>query len=259
MTLRDDMVFAPDIGPQRLPNARTRAREERRLAGARKRGGLFRRLRAARALRKSKPGARRARSGSRLGSIARRGVGGLARAGVQRAGLAAFASPVGLAVGALLIAGVTTLRLASGQPLEGTGEMLNRMILGDMDDEARAKLTTRQTFKGDSDIARVVGSDGRVNSQVASIGNDVFELNKRREVGASLLREEFPVNSILDMLILRGKKAFLDVWNGSGGPDKVTEVAARIGSHVVGGMAAGAGSVAIRAGAHMARAVRGGR
>lgn len=131
------------------------------------------------------------------------------------------------AVKALVTAGLVTLRLASDKPLEGTGAMLNRIFLGDLDDEARAKMATRQKIQGDADLARIIGQEGGANSQIASVANDLFALAKRRELGRSLLEEEFPANGLLDMLIVRARDAFMRAWNGSGGPQRVEKFRAK--------------------------------
>lgn len=218
MTLRDDMVFAPGIGEQHAPTARNRARIQRRASGARAKG-IMRRLRLARRARRLKPLTRAKASGRKVTAMARRGASAMARGTASRLGARAMATPVGAAIGAVLVAAVTTLRIASGKPLEGTGEMVNRMVLGDMDEEARARMTTRHRFQDDADLTRIRAQTGADNSQLQRLSEDLYNINKRDEDGASLLREEFPTNNVIDMLILRGKEAFMKAWNGSGGPD----------------------------------------
>ena len=105
--------------------------------------------------------------------------------------------------------------------MEGIGEQVNRMLLGDLDEDARAAIATRRQLAGDSDVARIAGQQGRVNSQIRSIADDIRKLHKRDEIGATLFREEFPANNVIDMLILRGRDAFLAAWTGNGGPDNV--------------------------------------
>jgi len=226
MTQRDDMVFAPDIGPQRAASARVRAREDRALARARKRGGVLSKLRSAHQISRLRPMSRAARSASRVGAFARSGAAGAAR-GASRLGARALATPIGAIAGAVLVAGVVALRLATGEPLEGTGAMVNRMILGDMDDTARAKTATRQQLQGDSELTRIVGVEGKANSQIVAIADDLFKLNKRDELGASLLREAFPANSTLDILIARAAQAFRDAWVGADGPGATAQFKAK--------------------------------
>jgi len=214
MSDRDDMVFGVSLGPQLQASAPVRAREERREAGARR--GPLRRLIEARAKRQAVLAGVRAASRRVAVGAARYGASGLARAGSRL-----VASPVGAVVAALAVAGLVTLRLATGRPIEGMAEDLNKMFLGDIDDAARANMATREQFKGDAEIARIVGQEGKANRQVMKLAEDIRKLNMQREVGASLLRSELPSNNLLDMLILRAAQAFTDAWQGTGGPAAV--------------------------------------
>lgn len=209
MSSRDDMVITPTLSRHQRASAPTRAREERRLASAKRRGGALRRLRQARAIRKARKNA--------LTKRARVRASGFARGASARLGARVLGNPVGLVVGALIVVGVVTLRLVSGRPLEGLGETLNRKFLGVMDDEARAKMATRSQLQGNANLMRIAGIEGGINSQIREVSDDLFELNRREELGASLLREEFPANNIVDMLILRARDAIRNAWfNGNG-------------------------------------------
>ena len=234
MTLTDAMIFAPDLGPRQQASAPVRAREERRLAAAKKRGGSLQRLRRLRQARRLRRRGRAARSGRRALGVARQGAGALARGAATRAGVgAAVANPVGLLITALVVAGTVALRLGTGTPLEGLGESLNSAILGDVDDEARAKMTVRRRFQSDDALSYIAGEAGRnkPNPQLARLSDDLIKIEKRFEIGASLLRKEFPANNIVDMLILRAQEAVLGAWNAVGGKQKAEEAMRRIGSH----------------------------
>lgn len=218
MTLRDDMVFRPSLGRQHVAAAPVRAREERKLAGAKRKGGILHRLVQAKTARRAAAARARAKSGQRTVRATRFGQAGLARGAAGGAGRAAAAGgSIAAIAAAIVVAGVVTFRLLSGEPLEKTGEQINSMLLGDLDDEARAKMATRQQLQGNADLMRFVGRDGVVSAQVASVAEDITKMNMRREVGASKLREEFPVNNTLDMLIERAKVIWEETWgDGSG-------------------------------------------
>lgn len=206
MSARDDMVFRPSLGTKHGTDAVARARTERKLAEKLgKRGPVAKFLRA-----------RIARASMRIASAAAGGarIGAAARGGAPVPGVLGKVGTAGVA--ALLVAGVVTLRLASGQPLEGTGAYLNKLILGDLDDEARAKMTTRRQFESDADLTRIAGNTG-VNSQLVSVAADLQRLNLRDEIAKSAIEAAFPVDNLLDMLILRAQKAFLAAWQGAGG------------------------------------------
>lgn len=225
MSNRDDMVIRVRLEDQRAA-APVRAREERRLATLKNRRGKLRRLAQARAAQKLAKRRTAARIGARRVAVARGGTSMVGRAAgmAARGGMvAARATPVGLIITAVVVAVAVTARLASGRSFENMGQQLNNMFLGDMDEEARAAMQTRQRLGSDPDIARIIGQEGRVNSQVAAVFTDLEKLRKRELDGATLIRsaEGMQVNGLLDMLILRARDALVAAWNGSGGPDKV--------------------------------------
>ncbi len=216
MSRRDDMVFRPSLGKSHQAAAPVRAREDRELLRTKRRGGIGRRLATARVARAaSRRRAKKARA--RRLKVARSGLRGATSAAARRAA----ATPVGAIAAILVVAGIVGLRLISGQPLEKTGEQLNKIFLGDMDEEARARMAVRQRLSGDSEIARIVGQEGRVNSQIASIADDLFRLEKKRQDAATLFKNEFPVNSLLDNLILRFVALFKSSWKEAGGTEAV--------------------------------------
>ena len=239
MAGRDDMVIRPRLDEQRAA-APTRAREERRIAGARNRRGIFARIakaRAARSLRRR----RRARSGGRRVRAARSGAPGLLRGTASTvgrgAGRAAVANPVGAIVAALVVAGVVATRLVSGQSFENIGQQVNNILLGDLDEGARASAETRNRLGGDSDIARIIGQEGRVNSQIAALHKSLARMAKRDALGASLIRSEkgMQVDSTLDILIVRARDKFLEAWSGNGGNDSIEKVRRKLDRPPAGG------------------------
>lgn len=224
------MVFAPDIGRQRLPTARVRAVEERRMVQAKGRGGVVRKLRQLRRLRR----AAKLRSSAPGGRLARFGRAGGAARGAGRAAGRAIGTPIGLVVAAIIAVGAVAVRLGTGRPVEGLGADLNKAILGDADDKARARNTARETLKGDPDIARIVARDDGLNRQVKALLEEETRNNLLHERGASNIREELPVNNLFDMLVLRARDAIVGAWNAGGGDAKADKLANRLGSAVSG-------------------------
>lgn len=222
MDSSDDIVIRPSLRPTAKAGARSRAAIERRIEAHKAKGGAFwriARLRGLRSARRALDAARSAASPVRASGLSGMGAGGIAGMATR-----AVTSTMGAVVMGVLVAAVTTLRLASGKPLEGTGEELNSLILGDLDDEARAALGVRGDLKGNESVARIVGQEGRINSQIRSIANDLIEQRRRREVGASLFRKEFAVNGTLDMLILRGRDAAVAAWKAAGGESTLSSI-----------------------------------
>ena len=184
------------------------------MAGAKRRKGLFHQMARAHAARKVVR-LRRAKAGGRTLQAAR-GGSLLGRA----AGAARSATPVGALIAAGVVAAAVATRLATGRSFENLGEQVNQILLGDMDDEARASAAASRHITGDRDLARIIGIEGRVNSQIARLHKDMKALHLRDEVGATAIRqnEGMSHNGMLDMLIVRGHAKFMEAWNGTGGP-----------------------------------------
>jgi len=215
---RDGMVFRPSLGPGVQPTAPTRAREERMLERQRRGGGIFRRLAQAKLARRAVSSGMRAQAGARTMQAAK----GRSLIGI------------GAAVTGLLVAGVAALRLATGQPLEKSGQIINDMLLGSLDEKARARQTVRNRLASDPELSRLVGQQGRINSQIQTLADSLYKQELRREEGSTMLRREFPIDNVFDMLILRAVAKLKAVWNGVGGPAAVQRLEAKYGEYLNG-------------------------
>lgn len=195
----DEIVFRPSVGDLSAP--RQRAKTERAIAAQGRSGGLFQRLASMRVARVAASRAQEAISVSRAA-----GVGG---------GSARLAA--GGAVTLAIAASIALLRIAADRPLEGIGAEVNRLVLGDDDDAARAAMAVRGQLGDHANVARVVGQEGKVNAQIQRIGSDLRRQALNLERGKSLLEEAFPANNIIDMIVLRAVAAFRAAWHGNGG------------------------------------------
>lgn len=219
MSRNDAIVFRVDMGAEEVrSSAPVRARAERALDGTRHEKSLWSRLRTVQRFRKIKRTFSSIKGARAAFTEARAGLAASAEGAVARVGSRAAATPVGAIAAALIVAGVAALRLASGQPLEGTGEAVNRMVFGDMDDEARARMTVGAKFDSDRDLLRIGAQTGGVNPQIAAIAKDLTKLELEKQQGASLFREKFASNNLVDMLILRARDAIVEGWQTAGGP-----------------------------------------
>lgn len=135
-----------------------------------------------------------------------------------------MANPAGAALMALLVAGVVTLRLGTGKPLEGVGAEINKLLLGDLDEEARAKTAVRSHWSGDPNTARIMGQEGAVNAQISKVSKDLFAFARREEIGKSALFEAMPVDNLLDNLILRAASALRTGWDRFKGPSNLEKL-----------------------------------
>ena len=223
MTNRDDIIIRPRLGDVNS-SAVTRAREERRIAGrGRGKRGLVARLLRRKAA--AKFARRQAGKFGRRSATVRAGSAAL-RGGSKAGGARALANPAGAIVAALVVAGVVAVRIGTGTSFEGMGAKLNKMLLGDMDEQARATMDVRKRLSGDSHLARITAQEGGVNSQILSIAEDMRDIRKRELDGSStfLENEEFQANTTLDILILRAKDAFTTAFWGAGGRDAIEDL-----------------------------------
>ncbi len=223
MSRHDAIIFRVDLGAEEAKSsAPVRARAERALDRARGEKSVWSRLQTVRRFRQIKRTLSSVRSARAAFGRARAGLAAEAEGLAARAGSRVVGTPVGAIAAALIVAGVAALRLASGKPLEGTGEAVNRMLLGDMDDEARARMHVGERFGSDADLSRIAAQTGGLaNPQINALASDLVKLEKQKELGASLFREQFASNNMVDMLILRARDAAIEGWHTAGGEDKL--------------------------------------
>lgn len=127
--------------------------------------------------------------------------------------------PVGAIALALIAGGIVALRLGSGKTFEQMGNEMNNMLLGDLDEAARAKMSVRHRFQADPLMARIRSQSGKQNMQINRIAQDLFRVEKQYEDGKALIEREFGVNGTFDMLILRAQQAFQKAFRAQGGDD----------------------------------------
>lgn len=222
------MIMRPRVGrPRREGRAKREAKTERGVANAKRKGRLFRRMNRARAAKRAFTARKRAGMASRVGRAGRAGftaartVGGAAaRAGAR----AAVANPVGLVIAGLVIGGAIAARLVTGRSFENMGENIKSMLLGDLSEEAVAKRDTRMAMSSDAELARIVGQEGRVNSQIISIGRDLKAIRKRDLDGSAAFKKDrdFQNNgTIFDQLIIRARDKLVASFKDEGGMDAV--------------------------------------
>ena len=219
----DDMVIRPSIGDDvdvSTPHGRESvSRGLASLVGHR--GGAVERAvraRIAAQLRKLATVRGAARTAARLAGAGRAvSVAGRVATGAR----AAAANPLVLLLGALAVGTLAAGRYFTGRPFEGIGADLNELLLGDVDDDARATRTVRDRLAGDPSIARFVGERGAIGSQIRRVAADLKAVELERERGLSAIGREFPVDGMLDMLLVRAVDAFRGGWSKRAGTAQV--------------------------------------
>lgn len=214
MSSRDDMVMVLRLGKETKPTAPVRARMERRLGQATrgKRGALGRLAKVAGAKRLAKS----ATSRVPIGRAAARGLGGAARGAAGRA----VAVSAGTIVASGVVAAAVALKLITGQSFENMGQAVNNMLLGDLDEQARAEQDVRRRFQGDPDLSYLAGRQDGVSAQTQALARDLIKVRKRELDGQTALMTaiDIPGATIWDQLILRAKSVLTRAWNDKGGP-----------------------------------------
>lgn len=213
MTDRDDIVIRPNLGPLR-PHEHTprdRAKQARRLDQAiRRKDGVIARLMRAR---------RNLGTARVVGSLGRRAVAGFSEsAGGRFAGRAVF-SPVGAVVAAIAVGIVVAARLTSGRTFENMGQEVNNLLLGDLDENARASMEARTELEGRDDIMQMLANGDRVHGQLRTVFDTIRRTKKRELDGRTLFLSdpEFQVNGKVDQLIERGAQQLKErVLGGNG-------------------------------------------
>lgn len=138
-----------------------------------------------------------ARTGSRVAARgAARGAGRL------------VANPVGAIITAAVVATIVGVRLSTGRPLEGLGADINRAVLGDMDEKARARANVRESLSSNPELARIAALNGGPTEQMRQVFDGLVEVEEREVIGRTLLEERFPANNIVDLMILRAAELF---------------------------------------------------
>lgn len=216
---RDDMVFRPE--PERQPSgmAQKRARVERQMARAEGRHSKLGRLARYTAAGQATRRGRRAIMGRpRMTPHHARSPG----MGNRIARYARKLSPVGLGITAGLIGIGVGLRVLSGKPIESLGHELNRAFLGDMDEQQRAWSSVRAKLYNNPTLLEVIGRTTKdkasENPEIRDRARRWYEAEKIRQDGATKIRETFPVNGSLDMLILRVRDLWMQAWKTNKGP-----------------------------------------
>lgn len=249
MTGREDMVFRPDLGPLRRPTVRARAKEARVLQRAESRKGPLRGVRNIAAVQAGRKLRRRTNR--------RRGKPGIGAASVARGAIGR--TPVGLIIGGLLVAGFVGLRLASDRPLEGLGNDLNRIFLGDLDEQGRAKATVRNSIPPRVQEWLQQFDGKQLPPAFVRHMQDRIDYETKRQKGITKIREAIPMDSQLELWILAVRDAFVSAWEAMNGDGKLAQIkfliAARMAKYASRIVTQGAGNILVGAGVDVGKAV----
>lgn len=202
---RDNMVIIPRFLEPRDSRPRRRAKEARNLERAkRKRAAIMQRLKKARLVRRLQS-ARATRSTAAIRKAAGAGAKTATRLGAKAG--SRLLGPVGvalLAMDAINAAGSTVRRAEGGV----SGRLLEAMdqdaIYGRLDELATGAEQGRGSIEGNEDLLKIIGIEGRVNSQIGRLGAWFRERETARAIGSDLIEREPAfdhLGSIVDKVI----------------------------------------------------------
>tara|TARA_R110002020_G_scaffold55059_4_gene153021 strand:- start:3855 stop:4547 length:693 start_codon:yes stop_codon:yes gene_type:complete len=224
-TNRDNMVITPHFITDRDSGPIRRAEEARKTERVkRKRRKIMKTVRDARRARqlKAAKAARVAKGGSALSGLASKG----GRIGSRMMG------HVGVAL--LVMDAVNVVGSVARQAEGGvSGRLLTAMdqddIYSNLDENATGAANSRKSIEGDEDLLRIIGMEGRVNSQIAQLGAYFREKETAIATGSDLIEREpgfDHLGTITDQVIDKassgiktGADSFINAirgWSGKG-------------------------------------------
>ena len=221
MSGRDDMILRPTLEEVHGTDAATRGRVSRRIQEQESGRGLFSRLarrRAAERLARRRVGQAGVRNlaGRRTAGMALRSTAGRALAAAGKTGR--FLLNPGTAIGmvALFAAGYAASR-ATGTTFSELGQFLNNTLLGDIDDEARARTMSAERVISDPNIAAHIGRRGQVDAEFKQAVQLMYEAERPEQIGASKLTTEFPAIDDFELYLRAIERGFSSGWNAREG------------------------------------------
>lgn len=148
------------------------------------------------------------------GAPAMRGMGSVKNASMLRS-----ASAVGLIATAVVTASLVASRLITGRSTENMGQQVNNLLLGDLDEQARAKMESRQMLSGNSHIARAAAFSGGPTDQMKHVFDAMVKERETELRGIAAINTEkhFQSDSMIDQLAVRFAALLKDEWNAIGG------------------------------------------
>ena len=137
---------------------------------------MLKRARQARRISRARKKARARRRG--VGRTARAGAGGLLKGRMAGLGLSAGSRAVGAIplVGPIIMIAAVALATAhiymekkEGRSFENMGARINKILLGDMDEQAQARMVTKHQMMSNPMIRRMIAAGGGASDHVVGV------------------------------------------------------------------------------------------
>ena len=243
MSGRDDMILRPTIREVHGTDAAARSRVGRRVPEQAEGRGLFARLarqRAARRLaemRRSRGAVSRA-AGRRMGGAAGRSMTGRVIGGAGKMGRFMF-NPATAAGMVGLAAGMYAASRTTGVTMSEIGQFINNMVLGDVDDEGRARTMAAEKVMADPNVAAFIGRRGAVDQEIKDAIRIMAEAERPQQIGASAIATEFPAVDDFELYLRALERGFSEGWDANEGQEAARHVLEAISNTQSGGLGSG--------------------
>lgn len=221
MSGRDDMILRPTIQETYGNDAAGRSRVDRRVDEHSRGRGLFSRLarrRAAQHLARN----RVTRSAVRNTGL-RKSIGGALASTATRSMAAAgrfgrFMLNPTTAAGMLgSFAALYAAKEITGKPMSQLMQIMNNYVLGNVDDEARARVGIGQRLSADQNLVQHIGRRGQIDDEIRQAANLMYESERSIEIGQSIIGTDFPALDSFDVLIRIFEREFSEGFASNNG------------------------------------------
>ena len=228
MSGRDDMVMRPTLEEVHGTDAATRGRVSRRIQEQESGRGLFSRLarrRAAERLARRRVGRAGVRNlaGRRTMGMALRSTAGRALAAAGKTGR--FMLNPATATGMLgLFAATYAASRMTGATFSEVGQFLNNNLLGDIDDEGRARTMAAEKILSDPNVAAHIGRRGQIDAEVKQAVELMYQAERPQQTGGSQLATAFPAIDDFELYLRAIERGFSKGWDASYGNEAAVRI-----------------------------------
>lgn len=245
MSGRDDMILRPTLEDVHGTDAATRGRVSRRIQEQESGRGLFSRLarrRAAERLARRRVGRAGVRNlaGRRTAGMALRSTAGRALAAAGKTGRFMLNPATAAGMVGLFAASYAASRM-SGASFSEVGQFLNNTLLGDIDDEGRARTMAAEKVISDPNVAAFIGRRGQVDSDMRKAVELMYESERPQQIGASQLATAFPAIDDFELYLRAIERGFSSGWDAREGSESARRLLELIDQMNSEGLVPGAG------------------
>ena len=167
--------------------------------------------------------------------MAGRVIGGAGKMGRFMFNPATAAGMVGLA------AGMYAASRTTGVTMSEIGQFINNMVLGDVDDEGRARTMAAQKVMADPNVAAFIGRRGAIDQEIKDAVRIMAEAERPQQIGASAIATEFPAVDDFELYLRAIERGFRSGWDAADGEQAAAGIMQAVQNSGSGNMNSGIG------------------